>query len=253
MNIEERHQIILNSLRKYGKVSIREMNDVLHVSDMTIRRDLNDLENQGLLRRVYGGALSEPSLSYEPPFDIRYENNKENKEIISREVASIINEGETIIIDTGTTLYHVAKSLKGMRNITVFTMSLRIAELLSEEKGISLIVSGGKVRHGEKSLVGEQAIESLQDFIFDKFIMGIAGIHPEYGLTEYNVEDALVKKAALSSSKSCIVVADSSKIGRIAFKKICPLEDIDILITDYHSKGKLDFLDNYEIEVKFVE
>jgi DeoR/GlpR family transcriptional regulator of sugar metabolism len=132
----------------------------------------------------------------------------------------------------GTTTLEVAKGLRGRWNITVLTPSLRAAEVLADEAGIRLMLTGGVVRSGERSLVGDHAERAFADLRFDTFVMGVGGIEAQAGLTEFNLEDARVKRAALASAQRCVVVADSSKLGRVAFAGICPLEDIDVLVTD---------------------
>ena len=126
----------------------------------------------------------------------------------------------------------VARALKGRRNITVLTPSLPIANVLAEEPGIRLMLTGGTLRPGERSLVGELAVGSFREFRFDTVVLGVGGIDIEDGLTEYNLDDARVKRAAIEIARRIIVVADATKLGRVAFARICSLEEVDILVTD---------------------
>lgn len=208
---------------------------------MTVRRDLEALERDGVLKRVHGGAISAASTSYEPPFVVRASRHVEAKERIGRAAAGLLSEGETVVLDVGTTTLEVARALGGRRNITVLTPSLRAAQLLADDPGIRLMLTGGVVRAGELSLVGDLAEQAFRDLRFDTFVMGVGGIDAGAGLTEFNLDDARVKRTALASVRRRVVVADSSKLGRIAFARICPLEEIDVLVTD--REGGPDDLD----------
>ena len=123
------------------------------------------------------------------------------------------------------------------------------AKILADEPGIVLMLTGGKTRARERSLVGNLATRAFSELVFDVFIMGVAGIHPEFGITDYNIEEALVKRAALGASRRHIVVADSSKIGKVAFAKLCGLEQIDMIITDDDAPDELAALRSEDIEL----
>ena len=202
------------------------------VSEMTVRRDLEALEGRGVLVRLHGRAVAPVSRSYEPPFDVRVESAPFAKEKFGALCENLIVEGETVVLDVGTTTLEVARALKGRRNITVLTPSLPIANVLAEEPGIRLMLTGGVLRPGERSLVGELAVGSFREFRFDTVVLGVGGIDIEDGLTEYNLDDARVKWAAIEIARRIIVVADATKLGRVAFARICSLEEVDILVTD---------------------
>jgi DeoR/GlpR family transcriptional regulator of sugar metabolism len=232
MDVRARRELVLELLERKGRVSVAEVGALTEVSDMTVRRDLEALEREGALKRVHGGAISAVSTSYEPPFALRAQRSVAAKERIGRGAAELLREGETVILDVGTTTLEVARNLQGRRNFTVLTPSLRAAELLADEPGIQLIVTGGVVRAGERSLIGDYAAHAFSDLRFDTFVMGVGGIDPEAGLTEFNLDDARVKRAAIDSAQRCVVAADSSKLGRVAFAHICPLDAVDVLVTD---------------------
>ncbi len=232
MSLRERRALILDLITQHGEVSVADVSRRAGVSEMTIRRDLAALERRGALVRLHGRAVAPVSRSYEPPFDVRREQAPFAKERIGRAAARTIAEGETVILDTGTTTYEVARALVGRRNITVLTTSLPIAELLADEPGIRVMLPGGLIRQGERSLVGDLAVESFGQFRFDTVVIGVGGIDLEAGLTEYNLEDARVKRAAIATGRRLVVVADASKLGRVAFARICPLERVDVLVTD---------------------
>jgi len=232
MLAEERRQRILALLDEKGAVTVAELRAHFGVSEMTIRRDMAVLESRGLLRRVHGGAVSARGRSYEPPFLIRSGLRVEEKRRIAEAAVTLIREGDSIALDVGTTTLEIAKRLRGMRNLTIVTPSLHIANILAESPDNRLILTGGILRFGELSLIGHLAERVFHELYVDKVFLGVGGLDLQAGLTEYNYEDAQVKRAMLGSAKECIVVTDSSKLGRVAFAVVAPVSAIDILITD---------------------
>lgn len=242
--------MVMELLQTKGEVSVAELSSRAAVSEMTVRRDLEALEREGVLKRVHGGAITAISRSYEPPFAARAKINVEVKERIGRLAASLLAEGETAILDVGTTTLEVARALRGRRNLTILTPSLRAAQLLANEPGIRLMVTGGLARPGELSLVGDLAERAFVDLRFDTFVMGVAGIEADAGLTEYNLDDARVKRSALAGARRCVVVADSSKLGKVAFARICSLDPVDVLVTDAGATDEaLEPISSAEVEV----
>jgi DeoR/GlpR family transcriptional regulator of sugar metabolism len=232
VDVRLRRELVLDLLERKERVTVAEVSVLTEVSEMTVRRDLEALERQGALKRVHGGAISAVSSSYEPPFSVRAQRARAAKERIGEVAAGLLGEGETVILDVGTTALEVAESLRGRWNISIMTPSLRAGEVLAEESGIRLMLTGGVVRPGERSLVGDHAERAFADLRFDTFVMGVGGIEAQAGLTEFNLDDARVKRAALARARRCLVVADSSKLGRVAFAGICPLEKVDVVVTD---------------------
>lgn len=232
MNARERRALILRALEDEGELSVVDLSRRTNVSEMTARRDLDALERRGALLRLHGRAVPAAPRSYEPAFDIRAVEETAAKDRIGAACAARIAEGETIVLDVGTTTLAVARALKGRRNITVVTPSLPIVGVLAEEPGIRVIVTGGVVRAGERSLVGDLAADSFRNFRCDAVVLGVGGINLADGLTEYNIDDARVKRAAIEIGRRLIVVAHAGKLGRIAFAHICPIDRVDLLITD---------------------
>ncbi len=232
MDVRERRALILQLIETQGEVSVADVSQRVGVSEMTVRRDLEALEGRGALIRLHGRAVAPVSRSYEPPFDVRVGSAPAAKERIGALAASLLAEGETVVLDVGTTTLEVARALKGRRNITVLTPSLPIANVLAEEPGIRLMLTGGVLRPGERSLVGDLAVGSFRDYRFDTVVLGVGGIDLEAGLTEYNLDDTRVKRAAIEIARRIIVVADATKLGRVAFARICPLAQVDVLVTD---------------------
>jgi DeoR/GlpR family transcriptional regulator of sugar metabolism len=232
MHPVERHQAIIDLLHKNDSVQVTELVVLLDVSEMTIRRDLDVLERKGLLRRIHGGAISNHGRSYEPPFLIRTTEQTEEKSRIGRAAAALIQKGDSVMLDVGTTTLEIARNLTGQQNLTVVTSCFQIAASLAEHPGIRLILTGGIMRQAELSLVGHLAVRTVRDFYVDKFFMGAAGVDLEAGFTEFNLEDTLVKQAMLRSAKDITAVVDSSKFGQVAFTAIAPLRAVNRIITD---------------------
>ena len=232
MLLEERHQTIINLLESESSVRVAELRDRFDVSEMTIRRDLYMLERKGLLRRVHGGAVNTRGRSYEPPYLSRAALNREAKERIGQAAANLVQDGDSITLDVGTTTLEMAHHLQNKNNLTLVTPSLHIAYTLSQHPNIRLILTGGILRPGELSLVGNMSERTFDNFFVDKLFLGIGGIDISAGLTEFNLEDALVKKAMVNSAKEIIVLADSSKFEHIAFAHVAPIGVIDHIVTD---------------------
>ncbi len=236
MNAVERHSKIIEVVLERGRVTIPEICQMFHVSEMTARRDLNELDRQGLLRRVHGGAVANLGRSYEPPYQMRATKNQEAKAAIGQKAAELIYDGDSIALDVGTTTLEIVRGLKGKRNLTILTNCLQIANLvvdvLSLETEARLIVAGGIVRPRELSMIGALPERVYQEFHVDKAFIGIAGISLEDGLTEYNIEDAQIKRILFRSAREKIVVADSSKFGVTTFASVAPLSAVDKIVTD---------------------
>jgi len=232
MNSQLRYETTLGLLQEKGELSVVELSERTGASPMTIRRDLQVLEQEGVLRRVHGGAISLMSRGDLPPYSVREKRAMEAKKRIGQAAASMIGERETVIIDVGTTTLEAARALRGRRNLTVITPSLHIANVLAKEQGIRLMVTGGTVTQGDLSLIGDLAEDAFVRLRFDTLVMGVGGVDAEVGCTEFNSDDARVKRAALATVRRCIVVADSSKLGVVTFARVCPLDSVGVVITD---------------------
>lgn len=253
MDVRSRRQFLLQLLEQQGEVSVSRVSLSAGVSEMTIRRDLDALAQGGLLKRVHGGAIGLVSRSYEPPFAARVERNSELKRRIGEAAAALVGDGETLILDVGTTALETARALRSRHNLTVLTASIRAMDLLANAEGIHLMSTGGVVRRGEMSLVGDLAERAFDELRFDSFVMGVGGIDLKEGLTEFNPDDARVKKHALLSARRRIVVADHTKLGKVAFSRIAPLDRVDVLVTDRQADPDLlDGIRSVDVEVVMV-
>ncbi|MDW5326807.1 DeoR/GlpR family DNA-binding transcription regulator [Plantactinospora sp. KLBMP9567] len=232
MSAQERHQAIVETLLTSGRVTVAELSARTGVSEMTIRRDLELLEREGLLQRVHGGAVSTVSGSYEPPFAVRVRQHADAKARIGAAAAELIGGNETVVVDAGTTALATARALRGRRQLTVCALSVPASTELADEPGIRLIAAGGDVRAGEHCFVGPLAERIFEELRFDTFVLSVGGADPETGLTDFNLDDIRVKRAAIGASRRRVVVADSTKLGRATFARIGPVQLADVLVTD---------------------
>ena len=229
---ESRLSQIVDKIGKKGSVSVSELAKDFKVSEMTVRRDLIELEKKSIVRRVHGGAVAFYGRSFEPPLISRSQKNISAKQIIGKYAADMVVDGDSIAIDVGSTTMEMAMNLIGRHNLTILTPSLHIANLLSDEKNIRVIVSGGIVRQGEKSLIGDLAYLAFKEIFVDKLFLGVGGLDVQVGLTEFEMQDAQVKKHMINSAKEVIVLCDSSKFQQVAFSFFAKLDQIDHLVCE---------------------
>ncbi|MFY9782508.1 MAG: DeoR/GlpR family DNA-binding transcription regulator [Acidimicrobiales bacterium] len=254
MDSKTRRATIAEQLRVEGEASIVELAAHFGTSEMTIRRDLDFLEVEGLARRARGGAISVQSRSFEPPILQRAAHMADAKRRIGAAAASLLRENETVIIDVGTTTHELAKAIPDDLAITAITSSLVISTELTTKSRVKTIVTGGVVRHGELSMIGPRAQNSFADLNCDTVFLGVAGVSDVSGLTEYNLDDADVKRSALASGRRVIVLADASKLGSVAFITIAPINVVDLLITNASpDNAVIRRIKDHDVEVLHVE
>jgi DeoR family transcriptional regulator of aga operon len=234
---QQRFHAILTGLQENGAVAVDELSSKLHVSVVTIRRDLDMLEQQGLLRRSHGGAVSIEPLFYEPfkkdrSFQEQVERQANEKRRIGRAAAALINPGETIAITPGTTTAEIIRGIPLNSKITVVTNTANIAMELSKRKDVSVFVTGGHL-HGEWfSLVGPTAIRSLDNMLIHTMFIGVDGIDAQWGLSCFSSDEAELNGAMVRHARRHIAVADHTKFGVVANWSICNTATLKTLITD---------------------
>lgn len=231
-SLEQRQRFIIQQIDEKGSVNVIELAEALDVSEMTIRRDLNELENTGIVRRIHGGAVSARGRGYEPPLALRSAENRAIKQLLGKYASEMVVEGDSIALDVGTTIFEVAVNLKEVSNITVITPSIPIASLFYDRPAVRLILPGGIVRPGETSMIGDLARRNLEILYVDRLFLGVGAIDAHVGLTEYNMDDAGIKQAMIKNAKEIILVADASKFQKIAFASVAPFTSIHHLITN---------------------
>lgn len=234
MLAQERHQIIIDLINKNRVVKVQDLMATFNVSIETVRRDLDYLESQGFLRKVYGGAVISKRLADEPSYSAREVANLEEKKQIGIKCVELVEDGETLIIDLGTTTLEVAKNLKQKKNLTIITNAINIALEIINVKDFRVFLAGGRLRYGDLSCSGFLTNDFLKQFNVDKAIIGVGGITLEDGISDYHVEEAGTRRLMIEQSNKVIAVADYSKFGVKAFTKVCDLSDVDVLVTDWN-------------------
>jgi DeoR family transcriptional regulator of aga operon len=229
----ERRKKILNTLETNGQVFVHELSEDFGVSEVTIRNDLEMFESKGLLIRSRGGAMKmENTVGMDFRLSDKDKMNFSEKIRIGKKAAQLINPGETIILDSGTTTMEVAKNLNSNKSINVITNALNIANELIKYPEINIIVPGGTLRKNSHSLVGPLAEKSMRNFYVDKVFLGVDGFDTIEGAFTPNIEEASLNQIMIEIAKEVIIVADSSKFKRRSLAFICPPKKIDIVITD---------------------
>lgn len=247
----ERLERIVQLLKQRGGVRTNELAEELGVSAATVRRDLEDLAARGLVDRAHGGAvILRSGTDKEAPFAERAQRMRAEKERIARRALDFVPDGATAILDSGTTVLELARRLAG-RSMTAIALDLPSAKALSAEEGVEVWTPGGRVRNGLFSLVGPWAEQTLRTLAVDAFFMGADGIDA-VGVSNSTVEEAEVKRLAIGSARTTILLADSTKFGRRSFARVCALTDIDTLITDEASREAVADIDQESVRVEYV-
>jgi DeoR family transcriptional regulator of aga operon len=228
----DRRSQILALLEEQGQVDVQQLSNRFKVSSVTIRNDLAYLENKNLLYRTRGGAIKQTKVAMDLALSEKARKHAEEKRRIGIKAVELIQEGDTIILDSGTTTMEIARQLKNFQNLTVITHALNIATELAGSKGIEIIMPGGMVRAKSFSLVGSQAEKILRDYYCDKLFLGVDGIDTSYGISTPSVSEAQLNRVMVEISQKTIVVTDSSKFGKRSFAFIVPIDKIDRVITD---------------------
>lgn len=232
-----RFNVILAAIQKSGTVSVDELSAELGVSAVTVRRDLDILEQRGLLSRTHGGAVSIEPLFYEPfkkdrSFLAQVERLADEKRRIGNAAAAMIEPGETVAVTPGTTTAEVIRSIPLNSNITVVTNTANIAMVLSKRKDVNVFVTGGQL-HGEWfSLVGPGAIRNIDNMLISTMFVGADGIDAKWGASSFSEDEAEVNAAMANHSRRRIAVVDHTKLGKVANWRICQTTALDALITD---------------------
>lgn len=229
---EERRAQIMQIIREQGRVKVTDLSERFKTSAVTIRSDLKELQQRGLLLRSHGGAVTPDAASAESPLQERSVLHASEKRRIGAAAAAMVNDGETIILDSGTTTQEIAKNLRGKQNLQVITNGVNVAMELLGVRGIQLIIVGGILRDDSVSIVGRFAEELLDHLSADKLFLGAAGCDPEFGASTPNPDEALVNQAMVDIAREVILVADSSKFNKRCMSRIAPFSRIRTVVTD---------------------
>ena len=234
MFYKERQQRILEYIREKPLVSVAELSVVFQVSAVTIRKDLNELSEEGKIERTHGGAVCVEEKNAELPQDPALRQALEKKKSIARKALKLISEGDTILLDAGSTTLELAKMLeeKHMKGVTVITHALQIANVFNASREYTLIIVGGQYRYRSTTNVGPYAVQMLKNLHADKCFLGINGYTAGAGLTTQSPYEAEMKRMILSRSRECYLLTDSGKYGTVCMSVVGQVSDLAGVITD---------------------
>jgi DeoR family transcriptional regulator of aga operon len=249
----ERHQHIINRLQKEGYVKVLDLCKELNVSSVTIRKDLQLLEDKKLLYRTHGGVTLNNPYAADRPVNEKEKIRSTEKTLIGQAAARLIEENDCIIIGSGTSVLALAKQIHPKGTLTVITAALNVSLELTHHPNVEVIQLGGMLRKSSSSTTGPYAEKVLDDFSCNKLFLGVDGIDIEFGLTTTNAMEAHLNRKMIAAAQRTIVLADSSKFGKRGFGRICGLEEVDQVITDSGiSDHMADTLKGMGIELTIV-
>lgn len=240
LKIDARRNKILEILNRDGQVRVTQLSEELGATTVTIRSDLDALEQDGYLERIQGGAVQTVRNYYNLEFLRRKQENSEAKKSIASAAADIIRDGDTILINSGTTTYYTAIELKKRKNLNIVTNSLMVASELGAYPTFRVILLGGEINTQYSFTYGSDAQGQLRQYKAEYAILSIDGVCFENGLTTYHAEEAVINRIMMERAKKTVIVADSRKLGREGFLHVSDLSNMDILVTDH--EADLQFL-----------
>jgi DeoR family transcriptional regulator of aga operon len=231
MNTINRRVKILEVLNSEGQVTVSELSKKFNVTEVTIRNDLSHLAGKELLIKTRGGGLKAQRVGIDQHLNDKAKINSKEKQAIGKKAAELINDNDTIIIDSGTTTIEIAKNLSRIKNLTVITNALNIASQLIQDE-IKVILLGGILRTASLSLTGPIGENSIKNFYCDKCFLGVDGIDSQSGIYTPNLEEAHLNRMMINASKEVIIVTDSNKFKRKSFAHIAPITKVNMIVTD---------------------
>lgn len=243
----ERRQAIAQLIREQGAVQVAALSARFGVSASTIRRDLEELEQQGLARRTYGGAVAVEGQDIGP-----IQATDDEKDRIGQAAATLVSAGETVFLGPGTTTLAVARHLTDHPNLTVITNALDIASFLTRHSTVGVIVTGGQVQRPDFTLIGHISEQTLRELRADKVIIGVGGINIPDGLTGESLPAVTAIRAVLETAPQVIVVADHSKLGRVATALLAPVDRADVIVTGRDADPSIVW-DLTELGIKVIQ
>jgi DeoR/GlpR family transcriptional regulator of sugar metabolism len=254
MLANQRREKILELIREDGQAKVMDLARIFKVTEVTIRQDLERLEEEGSIVREHGGAYLKDIDHNVRNLSLQNQDNLAEKMIIAKKAVEYIHEGDTIILDSGSTTTEIAKQISGYKNLTVITNAINISLILGAQAGINLIVTGGEFKAPTLSLTGQKAADFFQNLHVDKLFLATAGIALKSGLTYPGISDICVKRAMIEAANEIYLVADSTKIGKNSFASLGALSLIDYLITDSKIKEEdIEWLKTYDVQFIIAE
>ena len=232
MVVDDRKKQILDLINSNGSVRVTELSSLFSISEVTIRNDLADMENKGLLTRVHGGAVSSYKPYYNMSLNQRMSTNQGQKEIIAEKIAGMIDDNDTIMLNSGSTTLLVFRAIPKELNLNIVTNSISIALEGAACPNFNIILLGGRINTKYQFTFGDDAIRQLRSYHANKLILSVDGIDADYGFSTYYDKESEIDRTMLENSNVCIVAADHSKFNHCAFTKISDLSAADYLVTD---------------------
>ncbi len=229
----ERQARLLSYIQAHQRISVPQIVEAFAISVATARRDLDALAERGQVQRVHGGAVALQQAPPEPPVVQRADEQSAEKRRIGQAAASLVQDGETVFLGTGSTVLAVAQALRGHANLTVITNSIPVVNMLAASPGIGLVCLGGELRKTELSLIGHIAEQALTELRTSRVILGIRAIDLEHGLTNEYLQESMIDRAILKIGHEVMVVADHTKLGRVSTAFVAPANAIQTLVTDH--------------------
>ncbi|MCS5422944.1 MULTISPECIES: DeoR/GlpR family DNA-binding transcription regulator [Psychrilyobacter] len=240
MLVEERKEKIIQILEKDGNIKVSHLTKLFNVSLQTIRRDLETLEADDLIKKVYGGAILNKEKIQDITHFTREKQSLMEKEEIAEIAVKLIEEGDSIALNDSTTNLAIAKKLKEkFKKLTIISNSLLIITELSSVEGFNVILAGGILNIKEQAFFGEITKRILDEFIIDKAFISVSGFSLQTGITDYPLEEVQIQKKLLDISQKSIIIADSSKLESISLIKVRDISDVDILVTDSNISSEI--------------
>ena len=227
----ERRRKIMELLNQHQKVYVQNLSQLFEVTDETIRRDLEKLEQQNLVKRCYGGAVLNDHTGQDISFLKRIDINDVNKKYIAKKAESLINDGDTLMVDSSTTCLALMRLLKDKKNLTIITNSIILVNEFVNA-GFNLICTGGNLRAYSYALTGKSACEALAHYYVDTAFISCKALDKEKGLMESNEPESIIKQQMIQQAQRTVLLADSSKFDKAAFSRICGLDKLDTIVTD---------------------
>ncbi len=229
----ERRRQITDMLKSRGSVQVTSLSDQFGVSMQTIRKDLNFLEMHGVAARAYGGAIAAEVVNIaEPPIEAKRVTHTEEKERIGRMAAALVEPGDSIMLDSGTTAMQIARFLPDEEDITVVTNDFGVLGVLSQKRNLKIVMLGGELRRKSMAFYGAQTLAALDDLLLDKLFLGVDGFDVARGITTHYEPEAQLNRKMVTAARRVIAVTDSSKFGKVCLHRIIDISEIDDLITD---------------------
>ena len=248
----ERRNAILAKLNVEGKVIVTDLSREFDVTEETIRRDLEKLDNEGLATKTYGGAVANQNLNVDLPYNVRKRANVERKQKIAEKIAEMINDGDYIMLDASSTAIYVTKCILHRKNITLITNSVEIMMELADKSDWNILSTGGSLKKGALSLVGASAERMIRGFHVDLAICSSKGIDMNVGITDSNEKDSEIKRAIFAAANKKILAVDATKFDKISFVHVCNISEIDTVVTDQAPNDRwVEYFKDKDVELVY--